>query len=98
MDATQIQTLVTELKAEMQFPSSLPDTVLTVYVKEGEYFLNHLVENEYDPEANTDLDYIEDLESRSLLKTYVKYAYFGALDEFKTRYQGELYESQIKRL
>jgi len=91
MENTILTAIVAEVRAEMQISPSIPDTVFTNYVKEGEQFLNHLAES-------LRIDFDGDLMARALLKNYVRYAYYGALADFKKAYQGDIYDTQIRYL
>ena len=89
-DTTRDQ-IVAEVKEELGLAPSVPLTVIQQYVKEGEAKLNNLVKDK-------PFDFDVDLATRALLKNYVRYAYFGALDEFTTRYRGDMYDAQIRNL
>jgi len=89
-EATRNQ-IVAEIREELSLHSTVPSTLLIQYVKEGAAKLDNLVKDK-------PFDYNTDLESRALLKNYVRYAYFGALDEFNVRYLGELYGAQFRNL
>ena len=92
MSDTQVNSLLVEVKADLQLPSSYPSENLTAKIKEGEYYLNSLVL------GVLDIDFEIQLKFRSLLKEHVRYSFYGALDEFKKRYAGELFDSQIDRI
>lgn len=91
MTETTRTQIVTEVREELGLSPSVPSTLLEQYVKEGEARLNNLVKDK-------PFDFDVDLVTRALLKNYVRYAYFGALDEFKKLYLGDLYDAQIRNL
>lgn len=91
METNSIAPLVAEFRAENNIATSIPDSVLIQYLKEGEAMLNGLVEH-------LEIDFSVDLTSRALLKDYMRYAHFGARAEFKSVYAGEIYATQIKYL
>jgi len=90
----QLDALLNEVKSDLQLPSSFPSENLTQKIKEGEYFLNSLVIGA----GAVDINFETDLSARSLLKEYVRHAYFGVIDEFKKKYEGEIFDTQINRL
>ena len=92
MSENQVNSLLLEVKEDLQLPSSYPSDNLTAKIKEGEYFLNSLVE------GVLNIDFETQLKARALLKEYARYSFYGALDEFKKRYAGELFDSQIDRI
>ena len=92
MTETQLNSLLGEVKSDLQLPSSYPSDNLVAKIKEGEYFLNSLVEGV--PDINFEIQ----LKARSLLKDYVRYSFYGAIDEFKKRFAGELFDTQIDRI
>lgn len=94
LDQAQIDKLLNEVKSDLQLPSSFPGENLTQKIKEGEYYLNSLVIGV----GAIDIDFVNDLNARSLLKEYTRHSYFGVLDEFKKKYEGEIIDTQIKRL
>lgn len=89
MTENQLTVIVTEIKGEMQLSPSVPNTNLAQFAKEGEAFLNSRVEFLV-------IDFDVDLNARSLLKNYIRYAYYGSLNEFKNLYQGDIYDMQIR--
>jgi len=91
MTETTRTQIVTEVREELGLATSVPSTLLEQYIKEGEARLNNLVKDK-------PFDFEVDLVSRALLKNYVRYAYWGALDEFNIRYRGDLYDAQIRNL
>ena len=91
MTETTRNAIVAEVRDVLGLAQSVPSTIIEQYVKEGEAKLNNLVKDK-------PFDFDVDLVTRALLKNYVRYAYFGALDEFNTRYRGDLYDAQIRNL
>lgn len=91
MEDTTRNAIVEEVREELSLHSSVPNNLLIQYVKEGAAKLDNLVKGK-------PFDYDLDLESRTLLKNYVRYAYYGSLDEFNVRYRGDLYDAQIRNL
>jgi len=96
MEQAQIDALLIEIKDDLQLPSEFPSESLTLKIKAGEYFLNHLVLDKNG--APIEINFETDLSDRSLLKEYVRHSYFGVIDEFKKKYEGEIFDTQIKRL
>lgn len=88
MNEAQISLLLEEIKGELATPSSYPDSILTNYIKEGMQDIENKV---------SDLvDFVHDLSARALLKTYVRYSYYGQRDVFKIRYDNEYLDLQIR--
>lgn len=73
----------------MQISPSISTNVFAQYAKEGEATLNNLVES-------LNINFDTDFQARALLKDFIRYAYYGEKAEFKTRYKGDLYETQIR--
>lgn len=96
MDSTKLTAILEEIKTDLQLPSGFASENLTQKIKEGEYFLNSLVVDSTG--KHVEIDYSSDFNARSLLKEYVRYAYFGVLDEFKQKYEGEIFDTQVKRI
>lgn len=94
MIPSQLDTLLIEVKSDLQLPSSFPSDNLLQKIKEGEYYLNSLVIGT----GAIDIDFETDLNARTLLKEYTRHSYFGVLDEFKKKYEGEIFDTQIKRI
>lgn len=86
MNDSQIQTILKEIKNE-QHPIESDETLIG-YIKKGEYNINH--------SSGTNIDYIEDLDARSLLIDYVLYSRFNRLAEFEQLYGGKYAELQAK--
>jgi hypothetical protein len=91
MESTLITAIATEVKEEMQLAPSVPITTLERHVREGEARLNNLIEG-------LEINFDTDLSARSTLKNYVRYAYYGAVDEFFKNYKGDIYDTQIRYL
>ena len=88
MNEAQISLLLEEIKGELATPSSYPDSILRNYIKEGMQDIENKV---------SDLvDFVHDLSARALLKTYVRYSYYGQRDVFKIRYDNEYLDLQIR--
>lgn len=84
MTEAQTTLLITEIKGELNTPPNLQDSVLKNYIKEGMADITSSVADFIDFERN--------LNARSLLKNYVKYAYFGMKDEFYIRYHADYFQ------
>lgn len=80
--------VLSEIKSEQQISPFFDDSGLKNYIKEGIYFLNKT--------AGEEIDFDEDLDARSLLKTYVFYANHKRLAEFMALYQGDYIELQAR--
>jgi hypothetical protein len=88
MNDTQIYDLLQEIKNE-QHPSPFKDDEEYIgYIKDGEYDINYC--------CGTIIDYQKDREARSLLKSYVLYADYKRLAEFKQLYGAEYALLQAK--
>lgn len=88
MNDTQIYDLLQEIKNE-QHPSPFKDDEEYIgYIKDGEYDINY--------NCGTIIDYQKDREARSLLKSYVLYADYKRLAEFKQLYGAEYALLQAK--
>ncbi len=90
MEQAQIVILVTEIKGELATPPGLQDSVLENYIKEGIADIKASVADGIDFEKN--------LNARSLLKNYVRYAYYGIKDEFYARYHAEYFQLGVEHL
>lgn len=88
MDTTQIAALLTEIKDELGTPPGTDqDTKLTNFIKSGEYDIRSKV--------SSFVDFVNDLNARTLLKNFVRYSYYGQLDEFRTRYMRDYISLQV---
>ncbi len=81
LPAEKIEEILEEIIVEQQISPFINPDGLKNYIKEGVHFLNNA--------AHTNVDYDEDLNARSLLKTYVLYANHKRLAEWKELYQSE---------
>lgn len=88
MNEAQISLLLSEIKGELATPPSYPDSILINYIKEGEQDIQNKVSGP--------IDFLTDLSARSLLKTYVRYSFYGQRDVFKIRYNDEYLDLQIR--
>ena len=91
MTNEQKQTLITEFRNERHISSQVTDEQLMTFFEQAAFFLNSLV-------SNLDINFDVDLNARRLAKVHMYYDYYGALDEFRKRYIGEIYETQISYL
>lgn len=89
MTADQIQEILIEFRNEKHIPLQVTNEHLLVFFKQASYFLNGLVEG-------LDIDFSVDFDARKLLKIHMWYDYYGAIDDFKKRYVGDIYATQIK--
>lgn len=81
-----IDELIDEIRREYHIPPFFSDEGIENFIKEGAYRLERL---------NPGRDYEEDLLYRSLLKSYVYYAYHGKVDSFFTNYSSSIIEWQM---
>ena len=91
MESALLTTIEAEIRAEMQLAPSIPVDTIKQYIREGEATLNSQVNS-------LEVDFDDDLISRALLKNYVRYAYYGQLDDFFVRYKGDLNASLIRNI
>lgn len=80
--------IIREIRVEQQIHPLFPNEALENYINEGIQDINNV--------CGVMVDYDEDLEARSLLKTYVMYANHKRLAEFKAVYVSEYVKLQIK--
>ena len=88
MDETQVIELLEEIKQEQHTSPYKEDEEIIGYIKDGQYDINEV--------CGTEIDYVEDLKARSLLKNYVLYADYKRLAEFKQLYGAEYAFLQAK--
>ena len=88
MDETQVIELLEEIKQEEHTSPYKEDEEIIGYIKDGQYDINEV--------CGTEIDYVEDLKARSLLKNYVLYADYKRLAEFKQLYGAEYAFLQAK--
>lgn len=87
MTEAQYLVLLTETKGELNTPPGFSEVTLTGFIKAAEFDIRSKV-------AST-IDFEVDLKARELLKTYIRYSYYGLRDEFKIRYDSEYHELQV---
>jgi len=88
MNTEQIAALLVEIKDELGTPpGTAQDARLTTLIKSAEYDIQSKV--------SAFVDFISDLNARTLLKNHVRYAYYGQLDEFRTRYARDYISLQV---
>lgn len=80
------ETLIEEIRREYHIPPFFEDDGIESLIKDGEYRLSKL---------NPGRDYDEDLMYKSLLKSYVNYAYYGKLDSWRENYAIDILEWQL---
>lgn len=83
-----IKDIIKEVRQEQTISPNIKDEILISYVKEGIYDIN--------VSSGTIIDFNEDLTARSLLKTYVLYATYKRLAEFKELYFSDYATLQAK--
>lgn len=88
MTEAQIKIIFDEIKREQSISPYLSEDIFIQYIKEAEFDINEF--------SGTIIDYDRDLKARSLLKTYVLYAHYKKLAEFKELYGGDYHELQRK--
>ncbi len=86
MNWADMEELIEEIRREYHIPPFFGDEGLESFIKEGAYRLGRL---------NSGRDYNEDLTYRSLLKSYVNYAYHGKVDSFMENYSSAIIEWQM---
>lgn len=82
-----METLVKEIREEYRIPPYYPDEVIERQVREGEVRLSRL---------NPGCDIESDLLYRSLVKTYVYYAFQNVTNEFFDNYASSILEWQME--
>ena len=88
MNEALISSILSEVKGECNIPSSYSDLVLTTFIKEGHFDITSKV--------NDLIDFESDHSARALLKTFVRYSYYGQRDLFRQRYDSEYLDLQIR--
>ncbi len=86
MNWADMEELIEEIRREYHIPPFFEDEGLENFIKEGIYRLGKL---------NPGTDYNEDLMYRSLLKSYVYYAYHGKVDSWSENYSSAIIEWQM---
>ena len=87
MEAEQIEKILKEIKGEYYISPFYQEETVKGYIKEAEQSIKNNVSDF--------VDFDTDLQARSLLKNYVKYALENLKDEFEIRYAKDYTELQI---
>ena len=88
MDDTQLAAVLAEIKDDLGTPPGTgQDARLTALIRSAEYDIRSKV--------SSMVEFVNDLNARTLLKTHVRYAYYGQLDEFRTRYGRDYISLQV---
>lgn len=87
-DNDVINNVLKEVRQEQTISPKIKDETLTDYIKEGMYDIDEI--------AGTVIDFNKDLSARSLLKTYVLYATYKRIAEFKELYCSDYTTLQAK--
>lgn len=88
MKETDIHKLLDEIIDEQQISPYEQKEILINYIKEGEYDINRA--------CGKIINFSEDLKARFLLKSYVLYARYKKIPEFKMLFGGEYIGLQIE--
>lgn len=87
-DTDFINNILKEIRQEQTISPKIKNETITSYIKEGIYNIDEIV--------GTIINFDEDLSARSLLKTYVLYATYKRLAEFKELYCSDYVTLQAK--
>lgn len=83
-----LKNLINEIRTEQRLSPLFPDESIEVFIEAGRQDIDNFV--------GLFLDYEQDLEARTLLKTYVLYANHMRLAEFKEVYVSEYTKLQVR--
>ncbi len=87
-DNDVIRDIIKEVRQEQAISPKIKDETLNNYIKEGIYDIDEIV--------GSIIDFNEDLSARALLKTYVLYATYKRIAEFKELYCSDYTTLQAK--